>query len=50
MSEQIGDEADDRLGAPGQRPSFGMALGLCKVYAEVRRCLSWRGAPADFCL
>ncbi|KAL7006631.1 putative protein kinase [Cystobasidiomycetes sp. EMM_F5] len=33
-AEQLGPDADVRLGLPGQRPNHGMALGLCKVYAE----------------
>lgn len=35
IQEQLGKEADERLGLPGQRVSFGLSLGLCKVYAEV---------------
>lgn len=35
IQEQLGNEADLRLGSPGQRIRFGLSLGLCKVYAEV---------------
>jgi hypothetical protein len=35
IQEQLGPEADARLGKPGQRVNFGLSLGLCKVYAEV---------------
>lgn len=34
VDEQIGPEADDRLGNPGERDDLGMGLGLCKVMAE----------------
>lgn len=35
IAEQLGEEADARLGQPGNRIRFGLSLGLCKVYAEV---------------
>lgn len=37
IQEQLGPEADERLGKPGHRVNFGLSLGLCKVYAEVGR-------------
>lgn len=40
IQEQLGPEADERLGIPGKRVQFGLSLGLCKVYAEVGHIFS----------
>lgn len=36
IEEQIGLEANKRMGEPGQRQPIGISLSVCKVYAEVR--------------
>lgn len=36
IEEQIGIDANKRMGEPGLRQPIGISLGVCKVYAEVR--------------